>query len=138
MTRTGAVYLPLIASSIIVALDRRAAASMQRVRVLKSPRPLLPGGTHRMVRRKSAMGMTAIEKVLAQKCGLDTVKPGDVVYPEPDFVMVHDNVLMSIKQELDAAGIARPAEPDKVILVTDHEVLYGSARAAQKGAHNRR
>src|SRR5690606_29865997 len=26
----------------------------------------------------------------------------------------------------------------KVIMVPDHEVLYGSARAAQKGAHNRR
>ncbi len=83
------------------------------------------------------MGMTAIEKVLAQKCAVATVRPGDVVYPDPDFVMVHDNVLMSIKQELDAAGIARPADPDKVVLVTDHEVLYGSARAAQKGVHNR-
>ncbi|MCC7487318.1 MAG: hypothetical protein IT529_20275 [Burkholderiales bacterium] len=83
------------------------------------------------------MGMTAIERVLAKKCEVDAVGPGDVVYPDPDFVMVHDNVLMSIKQELDAAGILRPAEPDKVILVTDHEVLYGSARAAAKGASNR-
>lgn len=84
------------------------------------------------------MGMTAVEKVLAQKCGLKSVKPGDVVYPDPDFVMIHDNVLMSIKQELDAAGITRIAAPEKLVMVTDHEVIYGSARAAAKGAYNRK
>lgn len=84
------------------------------------------------------MGLTAVEKILAKKCGIASVAPGDVVEPDPDFIMVHDNVLMSIKLELDEAGITQLAAPDKVLLVTDHEVIYGSPRAAQKGAFNRK
>jgi len=81
--------------------------------------------------------MTAVEKTLAAKSGLPSVKPGDVVFPEPDFVMIHDGVVMSAKRELDALGIDRLAAPDKVVMVTDHDVIYGSARAAERGAYNR-
>ncbi len=84
------------------------------------------------------MGLTAAEKILANKCGVASVVPGDVVEPDPDWIMVHDNVLMSVKLELDAAGITQLAAPGKVILVTDHEVIYGSPRAAEKGAFNRK
>lgn len=84
------------------------------------------------------MGMTAIEKTLAAKSGVATVTPGDVVYPAPDFVMVHDGVVMAAKRELDALGIDRLAEPGKVVMVTDHEVIYASALAAERGALNRR
>lgn len=83
------------------------------------------------------MGMTAVEKVLAAKSGKRTVKPGDVVYPDPDFIMIHDGVVMGAKRELDALGIDRLATPDKVVMVTDHDVIYGSARAAERGAFNR-
>jgi 3-isopropylmalate/(R)-2-methylmalate dehydratase large subunit len=81
--------------------------------------------------------MTAVEKTLAVKSGVASVKPGDVVYPQPDFVMVHDGVVMGAKRELDALGIDRLAAPDKVVMVTDHDVIYGSARAAERGAYNR-
>jgi 3-isopropylmalate/(R)-2-methylmalate dehydratase large subunit len=84
------------------------------------------------------MGFTAVEKVLALKSGKRGVRPGDVVYPEPDFIMIHDGVVMGAKQELDALGITRLAAPDKVVMVTDHDVIYGSARAAERGAFNRR
>jgi 3-isopropylmalate/(R)-2-methylmalate dehydratase large subunit len=83
------------------------------------------------------MGMTAVEKVLAQKSGAAEVRPGDVVYPDPDFIMIHDGVVMGAKRELDAIGIDRLAAPDKVVMVTDHDVIYGSARAAERGAFNR-
>ncbi|MGZ8211627.1 MAG: 3-isopropylmalate dehydratase large subunit [Burkholderiales bacterium] len=83
------------------------------------------------------MGLTAVEKTLAAKAGLETVKPGDVVYPTPDFIMIHDGVVMGTKRELDALSITRLARPDKVIMVTDHDVIYGSARAAERGAFNR-
>src|SRR5687768_5323653 len=85
----------------------------------------------------AAMGMTAVEKTLALKCGKASVAPGDVVYPEPDFIMIHDGVVMGAKRELDALGINRLAAPDKVVMVTDHDVIYGSARAAERGAFNR-
>jgi len=84
------------------------------------------------------MGMTAVEKVLAAKSGRSTVKPGDVVSPDPDFIMIHDGVVMGAKRELDALGISRLATPDKVLMVTDHDVIYGSPRAAERGAFNRK
>ncbi len=80
---------------------------------------------------------TAVEKVLALKSGKSVVRPGDIVYPDPDFVMIHDGVVMGAKRELDALGIHRLAAPDKVLMVTDHDVIYGSARAAERGAFNR-
>ncbi len=83
------------------------------------------------------MGMTAVEKTLARKSGQASVRPGDVVYPDPDFIMIHDGVVMGAKRELDALGIGRLAAPDKVVMVTDHDVIYGSARAAERGAYNR-
>ncbi|MFO0441940.1 MAG: 3-isopropylmalate dehydratase large subunit [Betaproteobacteria bacterium] len=82
--------------------------------------------------------MTAVEKVLAAKSGRTAVKPGDVVSPEPDFIMIHDGVVMGAKRELDSLGITRLARPDKVLMVTDHDVIYGSARAAERGAFNRK
>ncbi len=84
------------------------------------------------------MGMTAVEKVLAAKSGRSSVKPGDVVSPDPDYIMIHDGVVMGAKRELDALGINRLATPDKVLMVTDHDVIYGSARAAERGAFNRK
>ena len=83
------------------------------------------------------MKSTAVEKVLARVSGRAQVKPGEVVYPDPDFIMVHDGVVRGAKRELDALGIDRLAAPDKVVMVTDHEVIYGSARAAEFGAINR-
>jgi 3-isopropylmalate/(R)-2-methylmalate dehydratase large subunit len=81
--------------------------------------------------------MTAVEKTLAARSGKASVQPGDVVYPQPDFIMIHDGVVMGAKRELDALGIDRLAAPDKVVMVTDHDVIYGSARAAERGAFNR-
>lgn len=83
------------------------------------------------------MGMTAVEKILALKSGTRSVAPGDVVFPDPDFIMIHDGVVMGAKRELDALGITKLAAPDKLVMVTDHDVIYGSARAAERGAYNR-
>jgi 3-isopropylmalate/(R)-2-methylmalate dehydratase large subunit len=83
------------------------------------------------------MGMTAVEKVLAKKSGKSAVRPGEVVSPDPDFIMIHDGLVMGVKRELDSLGINELATPDKVIMVTDHDVIYGSARAAERGAFNR-
>jgi len=83
------------------------------------------------------MGMTAVEKVLARTAGRGAVRPGEVVYPDPDFIMIHDGLVRGAKRELDALGIDRLAAPEKVVMVTDHEVIYGSARAAEFGVINR-
>jgi len=83
------------------------------------------------------MGMTAVEKVLARAAGRSAVSPGEVIYPAPDFIMIHDGLVRGAKRELDELGIDRLAAPDKVVMVTDHEVIYGSARAAEFGVINR-
>lgn len=79
-------------------------------------------------------GMTGPEKIIARASGLDRVRPGDIVVATPDLAMIHDNVLPGIKRMLDELGIDRLADPGKVMLVTDHEVLYGSPRAALYGS----
>lgn len=80
------------------------------------------------------MGMTAVEKIIARASGLDSVRPGDVVFPDPDLVILHDALVLPSKRELDDLGIDRLRDPDKVVIVTDHEVLYTSRRAAEIGA----
>ncbi len=82
--------------------------------------------------------MTGTEKIIARAAGLAQVRAGDVVFPQPDLMMVHDNVLPAIKKTLDELGINRIAAPHKTVMFTDHEVLYGSPRAAMYGAANRR
>jgi 3-isopropylmalate/(R)-2-methylmalate dehydratase large subunit len=84
------------------------------------------------------LGYTAIEKVLGRASGISNVKAGDVVNPEPDMIMVHDGLVQMSKQALDGIGIDRLAAPAKVMMVSDHDVLYGSSRAAERGAFNRK
>jgi 3-isopropylmalate/(R)-2-methylmalate dehydratase large subunit len=84
------------------------------------------------------VGSTAAEKILARACGLERVRAGEIVYPTPDFVIVHDGVVMGAKQELDALGIDRLFDPDRVMMVTDHDVVYLNERAVARGAFNRK
>ena len=84
------------------------------------------------------MGMTAVEKVLARASGKASLRAGDVVYPDPDWIMIHDGLVMGTKRELDAIGIRQLAAPHKVLMVSDHDVIYGSAAAAERGAFNRK
>ncbi len=83
------------------------------------------------------MAMTAVERIVARASGAASVRPGDVVYPKPDMVMIHDNAVPIVKKALDGLGIDELAEPQKVVMVTDHEVIYGSSRAALYGVMNR-
>src|ERR1043165_6699855 len=84
------------------------------------------------------MGYTATEKILARASGVPHTHAGDIVYPAPDFVMIHDGVVMGAKQELDTLGIDRVFDPDRVMMVTDHDVVYLNERAVARGAFNRK
>jgi 3-isopropylmalate/(R)-2-methylmalate dehydratase large subunit len=84
------------------------------------------------------MGMTAAEKILARASSLRETRAGDIVYPMVDFAMIHDGVVMGAKQELDALGIDRLFDPDRVVMVTDHDVVYINERAVARGAFNRK
>lgn len=78
--------------------------------------------------------MTAVEKILARASGLDSVRPGDIIFPDPDVIMIHDALVLPSKRELDGLGIDRLYDSSRVIVVTDHEVLYTCQRAAEIGA----
>jgi 3-isopropylmalate/(R)-2-methylmalate dehydratase large subunit len=84
------------------------------------------------------MGMTAVEKILARASESLEVHAGDIVYPTPDFVMIHDGVITGAKEELDALGIDRLFDPERVMMVTDHDVVYLNDRAVARGAFNRK
>ena len=83
------------------------------------------------------MGMTATEKIMARACGLPSVRPGDVVHPKADWVFLHDLQVPIAKRDLDALGIDRVSDPDRVVFVTDHEVLYTSPAMIEKGGRIR-
>lgn len=79
------------------------------------------------------MGMTASEKIMARAAGLATVRAGDVVHPRADWVFLHDLQVPAAKRELDELGITRVSDPDKVVFVTDHEVIYTSQAIVERG-----
>ena len=76
------------------------------------------------------MSMTAVEKVLAAKSGKAAVRPGDVVFPDPDYVMIHDGVVMgaSVMRRLIEGGADR--EPPRVADERDVGGLGLERRAA--------
>ncbi len=84
------------------------------------------------------MGMTAAEKILARASGSRETRAGEILYPMVDFAMIHDGVVMGAKQELDALGIHRLFDSERVLMVTDHDVVYMNDRAVARGAFNRK
>jgi 3-isopropylmalate/(R)-2-methylmalate dehydratase large subunit len=82
--------------------------------------------------------MTATEKLLARASGLSSVAPGDVVYPQPELVIIHDGYVETSYNQLRAAGYGALAQPDRVVFVTDHEVAYATQRAVERGRNIRR
>lgn len=67
------------------------------------------------------MGMTLAEKILAAKTGRDSVSPGEIVNPEPDRVMSHDNSA-AIAGTFEKMGVARVWDPGRIVIVLDHAV----------------
>jgi len=84
------------------------------------------------------LGYTAIEKVLSRTASRLGARAGEVVHPVPDLIMIHDGIVQSSKVMLDKIGIRRLSTPEKVMMVSDHDVLYGSAKAAERGSFNRK
>ncbi|WP_427366110.1 3-isopropylmalate dehydratase large subunit [Candidatus Caldatribacterium saccharofermentans] len=66
------------------------------------------------------MGMTITEKIIAAHAGKDRVVPGELVEVTVDVMLANDiTAPLSIK-ELEKRGIATIADPEKIVLVADH------------------
>ena len=56
--------------------------------------------------------MTATQKILARACGRDHVVPGEVIYPNPELVIIHDynrerSLLTSIAEWMEGGDYFR-------------------------------
>ncbi len=79
------------------------------------------------------MGMTASEKILARAANRPSVRAGEVIHPHADWVFLHDLQVPVTKRDLDGLGITRVTNPDRVVFVTDHEVIYTNPAVVEKG-----
>lgn len=80
------------------------------------------------------MGMTIVEKILAKATGQKTVKAGDVIEPEVDLAMSHENAALVINQFMEVykdTGLdARVWDPSKIAIIFDHRVPAESSKTA--------
>ena len=81
--------------------------------------------------------MTAAQKMFARACNRDWVTPGEVVYPNPEMLIIHDGFVETAYKELSGLGYGQITSPEKVVFVTDHEVSYSSPRAVERGRNIR-
>src|SRR4051794_30417647 len=78
-------------------------------------------------------GFTMTEKMLANAAGRECVRVGDFVSPDPDAVIIHDGYVGSAYKELSDAGYKRIAKRERVIFVTDHDVIYTNPALVLRG-----
>ena len=76
------------------------------------------------------MGATAAEKILARVGGKKSVKPGDIVYPEPDYIIMHDLHAHIFLRELWEKGLKELWKPERVMVVIDHRVPAHNVKSA--------
>lgn len=74
---------------------------------------------------------TITEKILSRIEGRP-VRAGEIVYPEPELVTVHDWYVVNFDKALMALGVDRVFDPSKIVISTDHEPLAVSPHAAER------
>ena len=77
------------------------------------------------------VGKTIAEKILSRVTGED-VSAGDIVYPEPELVTVHDWYVVNFDKALRELGVERLHDPDRVLISTDHEPVAASPQAVAR------
>src|SRR5262245_58093639 len=77
------------------------------------------------------MGATAVEKILARAAGKQAVHPGDIVYPQPDYIILHDLHAHLFFRELWEMGLKKLWDPDRIVVVIDHYIPPVTTKAAQ-------
>lgn len=68
------------------------------------------------------MGMTITEKILARKSGKPSVKPGEFINVQLDWVVANDATLVKVIRIFEEIGAEKVFDPDKVAFVFDHAV----------------
>ncbi len=68
------------------------------------------------------MGQTIIEKIIAHNLGVQSVKPGEIVTVNVDWVMLDDIMIPFIVDKFHEMGFTKVWDPDKAVLIYDHLV----------------
>ncbi len=80
------------------------------------------------------MGMTYVQKLLARSVGKREVAVGDVLEPEVDLAMSHENAALVLNQFHEIfQGTGREArvwDPDRIAIIFDHRVPAESSKTA--------
>jgi 3-isopropylmalate/(R)-2-methylmalate dehydratase large subunit len=80
------------------------------------------------------MGATVAEKILARASGRSSVRPGDVVEPEVDLAMSHENAALVVNQFHEVYKgtglVPRVWDSSRIAIVFDHRVPAESAKTA--------
>jgi 3-isopropylmalate/(R)-2-methylmalate dehydratase large subunit len=84
------------------------------------------------------MPMTMTEKFLARASGQASVRPGDVVSPDPELVILHDGYVETAYKILSEIGYRRVTHPERVMIIVDHQVISTTPRAIEQARNNRR
>jgi 3-isopropylmalate/(R)-2-methylmalate dehydratase large subunit len=77
------------------------------------------------------MSRTVTEKILSRAMGRP-VRRGEIIYPEPDLITVHDWYVVNFDKALQELGAKTLYAPDKVLISTDHEPVAVSVLAAER------
>lgn len=77
------------------------------------------------------MPLTATEKILSRAMG-HPVRKGEIIYPEPDLITVHDWYVVNFDKALQELGVSRLYAPEKLLISTDHEPVAVSVLAAER------
>ena len=82
--------------------------------------------------------LTFAEKMFARAAGLSEVHAGDGVSPQGALTIIHDGYLGAAYKELKDLGFRRIAHPEKLIGVTDHDVIPTTPQAMIRSKLNRK
>ena len=77
------------------------------------------------------MSMTMAEKILARAAGLDETKAGNIVMADIDIAMTHDLTGPLSVKSFQKIGVDQVWDPEKIVVLFDHQVPADSLEAAQ-------
>jgi 3-isopropylmalate/(R)-2-methylmalate dehydratase large subunit len=77
------------------------------------------------------MGMTISEKILAKAAGKDKVEPGEYIIGKIDLAMFHDLTGPLTLNVLKEVGYDKPWDPNKIVIIFDHQVPANSITTAE-------
>ena len=84
------------------------------------------------------MGFNISEKILAKAAHRKSVSPGNIIYPDPELVILHDGFIQTAFQQLDGIGYQSITNPERVMFVTDHQVIYTTPKSIAQASANRK